>query len=277
MTGASDLLLRRLDEWEARLREAHAEFVELARSDAQKAGHKAEGIWSEVALELLPPTFRVLTRKYIGPEVDLVVLPPSAPRFYDGAKVTDIPPDIACAIVHVKNTLDRGELRDAMTRISAMNEGPPRYMFSRDKERERLPAAVVALGSDWANEFISARKAFGELLEEQGPKHPSQIPGFIGTPDWDLLNHCVEIPALTSDVAKLIGTSGEPTVDKLLAEKPTGRPIHAFAQWLYGACTVHEPSLEATRVALVQMFGLQGEATRWSFQPESVYSVERAP
>ena len=85
-----------------KLREAHAEFVELAKVDAQKSGHKAEGIWVDVAQELLPPTFRVLTRKYIGPEVDIVVLPPTAPRFYDGAELSDIPADIACAIVQVK-------------------------------------------------------------------------------------------------------------------------------------------------------------------------------
>lgn len=274
-TGPPDLLLRRLDQWEVKLREAHTEFVELAKVDAQKSGHKAEGIWVEVAQELLPPAFRVLTRKYIGPEVDIVVLPPTAPRFYDGAEVSDIPSDIACAIVQVKNTLDRSELRDAMKRIHAMNAGPPRYMASQAKERERLPAAVVALGSGWAHEFTSARKAFGDLLVEQPPEHPSQIPGFVGTPDWDLLNHCVDMPTLPPDLAKLRGTSGDPSVDKLLAEEPTGRPIHAFAQWLYGACTVHEPSLEATRVPLVQLFGLQGRASAWSFPPSAVYSETR--
>lgn len=271
----SDLLLRRLDQWEANLRDAHAEFVELARVDAQKTGHKAEGVWAEVAQELLPPTFRVLTRKYIGTEVDIVVLPPTAPRFYDGAEVSDVPADIACAIVQVKNTLDRTELRDAMRRIHALNSGPPRYMASKAKERERLPAAVVALGSTWVNEFASARRAFGELLLEDAPTHPSQIPGFIGTPDWDILNYCIDMPALPADLAKLTGTSGNPSVDKLLAEEPTGRPIHAFAQWLYGACAVHEPSLEATRVALVQLFELQGRATAWSFPPAAVYSETR--
>ncbi len=138
-TVPSDLLLRRLEQWEVKLREAHAEFVELAKVDAQKSGHKAEGIWVEVAQELLPPTFRVLSRKYIGPEVDIVVLPPTAPRFYDGAEVSDIPADIACAIVQVKNTLDRGELRDAMQRIHAMNSGPPRYMASKAKELNDCP------------------------------------------------------------------------------------------------------------------------------------------
>lgn len=249
--------------------------MELARTDAQKSGHKAEGIWVEVAEELLPPTFRVVTRKYIGPEVDIVVLPPAAPRFYDRAEVTDIPPDIACAIVHVKSTLDREQLRDAMRRIHAMNAGPPRYMASRAKERERLPSAVVALGSDWAREFASARTAFGELLEELPPEHPSQIPGFIGTPDWDLLNYCIDMPALPSDLAAMRGTSGEPSVDKLVAEEPSGRPIHAFAQWLYGACAVHEPSLEATRVAIVQLFGLQGRASAFGFPLQAVYSESR--
>ena len=57
-------------------------------------------------------------------------------------------------------------------------------MASKAKEHERLPAAVVALGSGWAQEFTSARKAFGELLQEQPREHGSQIPGFIGTPDW---------------------------------------------------------------------------------------------
>lgn len=272
-TDPSDLLVRRLDQWEISLRDAHADFVALARVDPQKSGHKAEGIWVEVAKELLPPTFRVHTRKYIGPEVDIVVLPPTAPRFYDGADVSDIPPDMACAIVHVKNTLDREELRDAMRRIHAMNAGPPRYMASREKERERLPAAIVALGSSWANEFASAHRAFEQLLAEEPPEHPSQIPGFIGTPDWDLLNYCTDMPAL----AISSGTSRAPSVEKLLAQKPTGRPIHAFAQWLYGACAVHEPALEATRVALVKMFDLRGSASFRSFSPASVYSEGRIP
>lgn len=102
-----------------------------------------------------------------------------------------------------------------------------------------------------------------------------RIPGFIGTPDWDFLNYCDDMPALPPELAKLRGTSGELSVDKLLAEEPTGRPIHAFAQWLYGACTVHEPSLGATRVALVQLFELQGRASTWSFPLSAVYSEGR--
>lgn len=89
------------------------------------------------------------------------------------------------------------------------------------------------------------------------------------------MNYCVDMPALPPDLAELRGTSGDPSVDKLLAEEPTGRPIHAFAQWLYGACTVHEPSLEATRVPLVQLFGLQGKASAWSFPLSAVYSEAR--
>lgn len=112
-------------------------------------------------------------------------------------------------------------------------------------------------------------------LQEQAPEQPSQIPGFIGTPDWDLLNYCIDMPALPRDIAKSRGTSGNPSVEKSLAEEPTGRPIHGFAQWLYDACTVHEPSLEATRVPLVQLFGLQGRASAWGFPPSAVYSEAR--
>lgn len=106
-----DLLSRSLDGWERELRVAHAENVVIAQTDAQKAGHAAEGIWVKVATQILPPGYRVLTRKYMGTEVDIVILPPSAPRFFDDAAVTDIPPDIACAVIHVKNTLNKKELR----------------------------------------------------------------------------------------------------------------------------------------------------------------------
>ena len=62
MAEVSDLLSKRLNEWEAKLRTAHDGFVEIARADPQKAGHSAEGVWKEVAEQILPPSYRVLSR-----------------------------------------------------------------------------------------------------------------------------------------------------------------------------------------------------------------------
>ena len=45
----------------------------------------------------------------MGTEVDVVILPPSAPAFYDDASVTDIPPDVASVVIRVKNTLNKSE------------------------------------------------------------------------------------------------------------------------------------------------------------------------
>ena len=123
-----------------------------------------------------------------------MILPPHAPAFYNENSVTDIPPDIASAVVHVKNTLNRDELRDAMRRVHVVNDGDPRYRAAPQRERERLPSAIVALGSDWKGGFQSALTAFGELIaSEFAPTHPSQIPGFIGTPDWDILNYTFDM------------------------------------------------------------------------------------
>lgn len=276
----NDLLSKRLSKWETDLRQAHLDNVVVARTDPQKAGHLAEGIWVEVARQILPPSYRVLTRRYMETEVDVVVLPPSAPTFYDEAKVADIPPDVASAVFHVKNTLNKAELRDAMGRVYAANTGRRHYRATTEREREGLPSAIVALGSEWAGGFDSARTAFFDILSnELVPNHPSQIPGFIGTPDWDIHNLTIDIPAFRGipqpDPQKPDPLWGKHHVAKLIAMKPSGLPIHSFAQWLYKACTASDPSLESMRVALTQLFSLSGESTRIPFKVSDVYSDSR--
>lgn len=51
--------------------------------------------------------------------------------------------------------------------------------------------------------------------------------------------------------------------------------IDLAAQPRSTGCTVHEPSLEATRVPLVHLFGLRGRASTWSFPPSALYSEGR--
>ena len=276
----ADLLSRRLSEWEAELRKTHSTNVLEARTDPQKVGHLAEGIWVRVARQILPPWYRVLTRRYMETEVDVVVLPPSAPAFYDEADATDIPPDVASAVIHVKNTLKKAELRDAMTRVHAVNAGRRHYRATRAREREGLPSAIVALGSDWAGGFESARAAFLDILSnELVPDHPGQIPGFVGTPEWDIHNLTIDFPA-----SRLPHGSKHQSIDprwskdhvvKMIANKASGFPIHSFAQWLYTACSVSDPSLEPIRVALTQLFSLSGEATALPFELSAVYSDSR--
>lgn len=274
-----DLLSKQLADWENDLRVAHVRYREVARSDPQKAGHSAEGIWVKVATEILPPTYGVLVRKYMKTEVDVVILPPSAPKFYDDAAVTDIPPDVASAVIHVKNTLDRAELRDAMKRVHLVNQGRREYRATREREREGLPSAIVALGSEWTGGFDSALKAFMEILDDElHPGHPSQIPAFIATPDWDIHNYTIDLsppagyqPTYAKDDPKFMA----PHVLKVIATVPSGKPVHAFAQWLYTACGASDPSLESMRVALTQQFSLSGQGTGYPFEASAVYSDSR--
>ncbi len=275
-----DLLSKRLSKWETDLREAHSANVVEARNDPQKAGHRAERIWVRVAEQILPPSYRVQVRQYMDTEIDVVVLPPSAPAFYNEADVIDIPPDVASAVFHVKNTLNKGELRDAVQRVHVANQGQRHYRATLERERQGLPSAIVALGSDWAGGFDTARAAFLDILSKEFvPDHPSQIPGFIGTPDWDIYNLTVDLPA--SHVGRALGyPEADPRcrkdhVLKLIASKPSGFPIHSFAQWLYTACAASDPSLEPIRVALTQLFSLSGQSTPFPFEAASVYSDSR--
>jgi hypothetical protein len=75
-----DLLSQRLSKWESDLRSSYSENVDVARSDAQKAGHAAEGIWQTVDEQILPPAYRVLNRKYMETEVERNLLPGLCPE-----------------------------------------------------------------------------------------------------------------------------------------------------------------------------------------------------
>ncbi|MCE9623638.1 MAG: hypothetical protein K8R99_14970 [Actinomycetia bacterium] len=275
--ASTDLLSRSLDRWEQDLRKAHTQNVATARTDSQKAGHAAEGIWVKVIERILPPGYRVLTRKYMGTEVDIVILPPSAPRFYDDAEVTDIPPAIASAVIHVKNTLNKKELRDAMERVHVANKDQRHYRATEAREREGLPSAIVALGSEWAGEFNSAVTAFLNILQtELPPSHPSQIPSFVGTPDWDMHNLTIDmwpVPGHLRAPHEVYDERWEVAhIVKLIDVKPSGKPIHSFAQWLYTSCVASDLTLEPMRVALVQQFNLAGEGLPWRFDRSAVYS-----
>lgn len=61
-------------------------------------------------------------------------------------------------------------------------------------------------------------------------------------------------------------------VAKMISVKPSGKPIHSFAEWLYTACTASDRTLESMRVALVQQFSLTGQAIFWRFDRSAVYS-----
>lgn len=274
---SSDLLSKKLSEWEAKLRTTHPENVARARTDPQKAGHVAESIWVEVAEEILPPTYRVLRRRYLGTEVDIIILPPSAPKFYNEATVVDIPPDVASAVIHVKNTLNKAELRDAMRRVHRANTGQRHYRATSEREREGLPSAIVALGSEWAAGFDSALAALLDILREEfPPNHPSQIPGFVGTPDWEMHNSTHHFPAFSGipqpDPENPDPLWGKEHVVKSISSKPSGRPIHSFAQWLYTVCRASDPSLEPMRVAITQLFSMSGEGRMLRFNVSDVYS-----
>lgn len=276
-----DLLSKRLLEWEEKLKNKHTEYVAISRSgDSQKAGHAAERIWFKLISEMLPPSYRVLLRPYMDSEVDLVVLPPSAPSFYDDAETIDIPNDVASAVIHVKNTIDRGELRDAMKRVHSLNNGLPRYNPSDKRELEGLPCAVVGLGCGWSGGFNSAIKSFRELIfEGSAPTHPGQIPGYVGTAEWDIFNHTVNMPGVIKGCELHYQKSGPewdmPHIAKIISGRPSGKPIHSFVLWLYTACALSDPTIEPMRVALNGLFRITGAGTGIPFRRNNVYSASR--
>jgi hypothetical protein len=275
-----DLLSQRLHQLEKELREHHRRNSKTARTDPQKSGHATEGIWVHVIQQMLPPGYRVLTRKYMTTEVDIIVLPPTAPAFYDEAEVTDIPPRIASAVIHVKNTLNKPELRDAMKRVHVVNAGTPQYCSNPARERDGMPSAIVALGSTWVGGFASFQTAFFDILrKELPPEHPAQIPGFVGTPDWDMNNittdFCPPPSPFSMSYQQTDPRWSEPHVLKLVAGEPSGRPVHSFVQWLYSACASSDPSLEPMRVALTQQLAVGGTSFPFPFERSKVYSQAR--
>src|SRR5579871_849152 len=92
-----------------------------ALDDPQRAGHGTEQTWARVLEDWLPSSYRVLTRRYIIPEVgaksfetDIVVLHPSYPARL--ARREEILSGGVAAAFNVRLTLDAAGISDGVER-----------------------------------------------------------------------------------------------------------------------------------------------------------------
>lgn len=99
--------------------EDYARLHRIAQEDVQRTGHEGEATWVNVLEHWLPPAYKVVTRKYIVPEIgneefetDIVVLNPSYPtRLHTD---THILAGGVAAAFSVKLTLDASGIRDGV-------------------------------------------------------------------------------------------------------------------------------------------------------------------
>src|SRR5580658_6062655 len=109
---------------EREIKEDYERLHQEALSDPQRAGHGGEGTWARILEQWLPPAYKVVTRKYIVPEVgsdsfetDIVVLHPSYPVPLHSRE--EILAGGVAAAFSVKLTLDAGGIRDGVERAVA--------------------------------------------------------------------------------------------------------------------------------------------------------------
>ena len=109
--------------------------------------------------------------------------------------------------------------------------------------------------------------------------HPSQIPGFVGTPDWNIHNHSIDRPSgppqWYQNYQLLDSRWQVDHVVMMVGAESFGPTIQSFAQWLFTVCAITDPSLESMRVALTQLFELTGRASVIPFEAAAVYSETR--
>ena len=135
--------------------ESYDRLHEDATADFQRAGHGGESAWVAILKNWLPPSYEVVTRKYIIPEMgndvfetDIVVLNPSYPP---ALRVREqILPGGVAAAFSVKLTLNAAGIRDGIDRAVRLRRAlRPRIGTPRHEMLAPFPVGVLAHSHNW--------------------------------------------------------------------------------------------------------------------------------
>ena len=166
-----------------------------AQDDPQRAGHGTEQTWARILEDWLPSSYRVLTRRYIVPEVgtksfetDIVVLHPSYPARL--ARREEILSGGVAAAFNVRLTLDAAGISDGVERAVKLRQGMIRR--SGTVINEMVPpfcVGVLAHSHTWKAPGSTPRENIvGQLrsLDEKLAKHPRESLDFLCVADLGL-------------------------------------------------------------------------------------------
>jgi hypothetical protein len=186
------------------IKEEYDRLHQAALKDPQRAGHGGEGTWVSVLKEWLPPTYQVVTRKYVVPEVgadmfemDIIVLHPSYPEPLRSRE--EILAGGVAAAFSVKLTLDASGIRDGVERAVALRRAlKPRYGTPREEITAPFPVCLLAHSHNWkAPNSTPTVNIVNQLwsLDSELVEHPRESLDYLCVADLGLWS-AVRVPYL---------------------------------------------------------------------------------
>jgi hypothetical protein len=172
--------------------EDYARLHRIAQEDVQRTGHEGEATWVNVLEHWLPPAYKVVTRKYIVPEIgneefetDIVVLNPSYPtRLHTD---THILAGGVAAAFSVKLTLDASGIRDGVKKAIALRRAlNPRIGSPRDEVASHYPVGLLAHSHVWKLPGSTPAENISNSLwslDQQLVRHPRESLDYLCVSD----------------------------------------------------------------------------------------------
>lgn len=294
---------------EREIKEDYERLHQETLSDPQRAGHGGEGTWARVLEQWLPSSYKVVTRKYIVPEVgnesfetDIVVLRPSYPERLHSRE--EILAGGVAAAFSVKLTLDAGGIRDGVERAVAIRRGLQARLGSpRDEMTAPFPVGLLAHSHAWKAPASSPAENIDKhllTLDEELVKHPRESLDYLCIADlglWLTIRvpyMMLQVPGFNSPIAgmdRLIqGMSNIPQKEQLAEwlnsqsgiavssiahtlPTETFTTIGSFIAYLLARMSHTDPTLQSLAVGLRAMGAVgtsQGTVRAWNL--DSVFS-----
>jgi hypothetical protein len=190
--GVSKPYIRWFKSVEREIAEEYGRLHAAALKDPQRAGHGGEQTWARILTDWLPPSYRVLTRKYIVPEVgddlfetDVIVLHSSYPAPLHSRE--EVLSGGVAAAFSVKLTLDADGIRDGLKRAVALRRAlHQRFGTAREEMLSPFPVGLLAHSHDWkAQGSVPRNNVVQHLrrLDEELVQHPRESLDFLCVAD----------------------------------------------------------------------------------------------
>ncbi len=167
-----------------------------ALDDPQRAGHGSEQTWARFLEDWLPPSYRVVTRRFIVPEIgtseafetDLVVLRPSYPSRL--ARREEILSGGVAAAFSVRLTLDAAGIRDGLERAVKLRKSLKRRVGTTvDEMVPPFCVGILAHSHTWkkaASRPLENVTRTLRLLDNNLVEHPRECLDFLCVADLGL-------------------------------------------------------------------------------------------
>jgi hypothetical protein len=179
--------LRWMRETADQIQKDYERLHDVAANDPQRAGHGGESTWKELLTNWLPPSYEVVTRRYIVPEdgedtfeTDLVVISPGYPQKLRERE--EIMAGGVAAAFCVRLTVDAGGINDAIDRATRLRRGlKPRHGSARAEMLGAFPVGLLAHAHIWTGEHSDPTANVTTGLEKQYETalHPRELLDFV--------------------------------------------------------------------------------------------------